>query len=863
MMEKDFLRELGRLVGPAHVSAGRVDSEVYSYDGSLALGTPDAVVFPADARETAAVIRAASREGVPCTPRGFGTNLSGGSVAPRGGVVLCFSRMNRVLGIQPERRCAVVQPGVTNLELQNALAPLGFYYAPDPASQKVATLGGNIGENSGGPHCLKYGVTTNHILGIEAVLPDGEITRFGGPALDPPGYDVRGLFVGSEGTLGAVTEATVRILPKPESVKTLLAIYDDVANAARSVSGIIARGIVPATLEMMDRPVMNAVEDSIPCGYPRDAAAVLIIEVEGPAAGLESEAESVREICAANGCRSIREARDAAERDLLWAGRRGAFGAIARIAPNYLVNDCTVPRKRLPEALAQVAAIVEKHGISHGNVFHAGDGNLHPLLFFDARDADQVDRVRKAGWEIMEACVALGGTISGEHGIGSEKIDAMRMVFSEEDLDFQRSIRKAFDPDDLFNPEKIVPEGEPRKGAAPPPKRRIAGATELIPANEEEACELVAAALAEGVALQPTGGGWRSDYGNALKRAAIPLRSDRLSAVVDYDPDNQVVIAGAGMKLATLQKHLSANNQWLPVRPPLADGCTLGGLVALGACGPERLRYGAPRDLLLGLRFVSGRGRPISAGGKVVKNVAGYDVTRLMAGSAGTLGFLTELTFRVLSAPGICRAVCALGPLKACAAAASGLLSSPLEPTFLSAALQGQDATAEAWELSVGFEGFAVTVEAQTERCAALLQKAGLCIQEPRAYSARDGFHADYLGRLCESPYLLRADAALDRVDDFVSNAADVFHGGNVLVDLGCGRISGSVADLSDENWTHIGDLARNAEGHVLLEKAPAGFKARHDVFGTLRPEWTPMHKLKDALDPRNVFAPGRLPGRR
>ncbi|MBM3333363.1 FAD-binding protein, partial [Candidatus Sumerlaeota bacterium] len=798
MIESDCLRELRRIVGPAHVSAGRADGEIYSYDGSLARGAPDAIVFPADTRQTAAVIRAASKAGVPCTPRGFGTNLSGGSVSAQGGVVVCFSRMNRILAIQPERRCAVVQPGVTNLELQEALAPLGFFYAPDPASQKVATLGGNVGENSGGPHCLKYGITTNHVLGLEAVLPDGEIVRFGGPALDPPGFDLRGLFVGSEGTLGAVTEITVRILPRPESVRTLLAIYDSVADAARSVSGIIAKGIVPATLEMMDALVMRAVEESMKCGYPPDAAAVLIIEVEGPAAGLETEVESILEICKANGCRSIREAKDSAERDLLWAGRRGAFGAVARIAPNYLVNDCTVPRTRLPDALAQVAAITEKHGLLCGNVFHAGDGNLHPLLLFDARDKDQLRRVYLAGQEIMEACVALGGTITGEHGIGTEKIEAMRLVFSDDDLAFQRAIKQAFDPADLFNPGKIVKIGK----------------------------------IGDRLLISAAGCGGRNQSPDTEISSLSPILG---VALIEYDPPNQVVTAAAGMRLTTLQEILSANNQWLPLRPPLAEGCTLGGVVALGACGPERLRYGAPRDLLLGLRFISGEGRQIRAGGKVVKNVAGYDMTRLIAGSMGALGFITELTFRVGTLPEVCRAVRARGSLEKVAAAADRVLRSSIEPTFVTAVPTAPGAIADgngAWGLTIGFEGLAVRVCAQTEHCARLLKEAGLSVLENVDYPAREGLHAKHHEVLFHQPFLLRADLPCDLVAKFVTDAADVFDGANVLVDLGCGRVAAGLPALASDGWLRVCRLAEQAQGHCVLEKASDDFKEHHDVFG-------------------------------
>ena len=312
--------------------------------------------FPADTAQTAAVVRLASEAGVAYVPRGFGTNLSGGTIASQGGLVIGLTRLNRILAIEPEGRYAVVQAGVTNLELQQALAPRGFLFAPDPASQKAATLGGNLAENAGGPHCVKYGVTTNHVLGVTAVLPGGEVLQIGGPALDPPGYDLRGVLVGSEGTLAVVTEMAVRILPSAESLLTMLVVYDDVADAARSVSAIVAAGMTPATLEMMDGAVIRAVEASKPCGYPLDAAAVLIVEVDGPLAGLAQQAERIGQLCLQNGCREVRKAKDAAERDLLWAGRRGAFGAIARLAPSFLVADCTVPRTRLPDALAQVAA---------------------------------------------------------------------------------------------------------------------------------------------------------------------------------------------------------------------------------------------------------------------------------------------------------------------------------------------------------------------------------------------------------------------------------------------------------------------------------------------------------------------------
>lgn len=857
MIPAGLLNQLRRIVGKANVAAGPVDAEVYSYDASLAIGIPDAVVFPASTEEVAAVVRAANAACVPVVPRGFGTNLSGGSIAPRGGVIVCLTRMNRILSLEPERRLALAQPGVTNLELQAALAPLGFYFAPDPASQKAATLGGNVAENSGGPHCVKYGVMTNHVLGMEVVLPSGEVTRLGAGALDPPGYDLRGLLVGSEGTLGVVTEMTLRILPLPEKVITLLAIYESTQAAARSVSAIIAHGIVPATLEMMDNPVIRAVEASYPAGYPLDAAAVLIIEVEGPAAGLDSQAQRIEELCAANGCRSIRRARDAAERDQLWAGRRGAFGALARIAPSFWVADCTVPRNRLPEALERVAEIAARFGFPSGNVLHAGDGNLHPLLFFDNRDAGQTHRVHEAGREVMKACVALGGTITGEHGVGVEKLDGMRLIFSDEDLAFQQAVKQAFDPAQLMNPGKAIPTiAASAQPAARQSQSGVAGS--LVPSSPAEACEMVAAAIAARQALVPVGGGRRADFGNWSDRATVPLRTEQLCSVIEHDADNQTVTLGAGMTLVAAQAFLAPHRQWLPFRPPLADACTVGGMVALGACGPERLAYGAPRDALLGLRFVSGMAKHIKAGGRVIKNVAGYDITRLLAGSAGTLGLLTEVTFRVCTVPEMCRALSASGTLCQCAAAAGELLRSRLNPAFVTAAPTARGS--DSWRLSVGFEGFGVTVGAQLDAAAGILRAARLRDDEAASYPLYQGTHAEVLRSAFAASFVVRVDVPVGLVAAAVEALP---RSADALLDFGCGRATLGFAAFSEEQWAALAAAAGNWAGHVVMEKAPEEFKKTHDVFAPERSDWKVMHRLKAALDPHGVFAPGRLPGRR
>ena len=338
------------------------------------------------------------------------------------------------------------------------MAQKGLQYAPDPASQKTSTMGGNLGENAGGPHCLKYGVTTHHILGVEAVMYDGAVVEIGGPAMENPGLDLIGLIVGSEGTLCMVTKIIVKLIPQPEAIKTLLAIYNSIEDASNTVSAIIADGIVPATLEMMDNIVIQAVEDSIQAGYPRDAAAVLIIELDGLKDGLERLGERIMEICKANNVREVKAAKDDAERAALWAGRKGAFGAISRLRPNYLVCDGTVPRTKLPEVLKKVLELGEQYDLKIGNVFHAGDGNLHPLILFDSRDKEELARVEKVGSEILKLCAEAGGTISGEHGIGMEKLKEMELIFSPTDIDFMRQLKTAFDPVERYNPGKVLPQ---------------------------------------------------------------------------------------------------------------------------------------------------------------------------------------------------------------------------------------------------------------------------------------------------------------------------------------------------------------------------------------------------------------------
>jgi len=457
MDKPELITRLKEIVGPENVLSSEMDLMLYSYDASLDKAKPDVVVLPDSTEEVSKIMTLAYKEKIPILGRGSGTNLTGGTVPLKGGIVVHFSRMNRILEIDYANRTATVQPGIITLDLQTKVLKNGFVYQPDPASQKVSTIGGNVAENSGGPHCLKYGVTSNHVLGLEVVLNDGTVINTGGKARDHAGYDIAALIVGSEGTIGLVTQAILKLERAPEAVKTMLAVFNAVEDGANTVSAIIAEGIIPATLEMMDNTVMRAVEETIKVGYPLDAACVLIIELDGMPEGMDENAEKIMEICRQNNVREVKMAKDEAERTVLWAGRKGAFGSVGQVRPSYLCCDGTVPRTKLPEVLSQVIELGKKYNLPIGNVFHAGDGNLHPLIMFDERDEDERQRVLKISTEILKACADAGGTISGEHGVGMEKLKETAFIFNEADLEFERQIKRAFDPDDIINPGKMIP----------------------------------------------------------------------------------------------------------------------------------------------------------------------------------------------------------------------------------------------------------------------------------------------------------------------------------------------------------------------------------------------------------------------
>lgn len=455
-----MLDELRAIVGAENVQTSLESRMVFECDAyAIAKGRADCVVIFTSTDQVAPVVKLLARERIPFLPRGAGTGLAGGVFVAQGGVLLVCSRLKGILEVNARDGYAVVEPGVVNLHLTRAAEPFGYCYAPDPSSQSACTIGGNVGNNSGGPHTLKTGVTTNHVLGVEMVLPDGEVIRAGGPCEDAPGLDLRGVLVGSEGTLGIVTKIWVRLTRIPPAWKTLLAVFPTFESAMQGVSTIIGAGIIPAALELMDHLIITAVEQSFKLGLPLDAGAVLLIELDGLAAGLDEAADRVAALCREVGATEVRTAKNQAERAGLWSGRKKAAAAVGRLSPSYITQDVVVPRSRLPEMAVTIQALEREHGLRIANLLHAGDGNLHPLILFDERDPAQFHKMEEVSHAIIRKVIALGGSVTGEHGIGIEKVGFMRDQFSEDDLDVMFRLKRLFDPAGLSNPCKLLPHG--------------------------------------------------------------------------------------------------------------------------------------------------------------------------------------------------------------------------------------------------------------------------------------------------------------------------------------------------------------------------------------------------------------------
>jgi glycolate oxidase subunit GlcD len=969
-----LVEALREIVGSENVLAQPEELLVYECDGlPQHKHPPRAVVFPASTEETSKVLALLSREGISFAPRGAGTGLSGGALAVDRGVVIELARMRKILKIDPENQLAVVQTGLVNARLSRAVAPLGLYYIPDPSSQPSCTIGGNIAENAGGIHCLKYGTTTDHILGARVVLSDGSVVDLGGSV---PGYDLLGVFVGSEGTFGIATEATVRLAPIPPAVRTLLADFADVHDASRAVSAIISAGMLPAALEMMDNAIIRAVEASVfAAGLPTDAQAVLLVEIDGIEAGIDDQAEKAESVLRQHGARSVRRAADENERQKLWAARKGAFGAVGRLSPDIMIQDAVVPRSRLPEVLAETYRIGAQYNLQLANVFHAGDGNLHPLICFDLRRGDDLERVRQAGREIMETCVRAGGSITGEHGVGLDKAGYLPLIFSDNDMDAMLRVRAAFDGTGLCNPGKIIPVplgcGEARavatqsllgarasrphqRGAASlesvdeqPPERqslsahrsggaatartdrsaslrtktatsarlaeqiseaRIANEFKQIvgaqnvnklsetnltaksqartselertlsvsPATAGEACEVMQLAAREDLAVIPAGASSWLDVGNPLSRADVILSTRRMPRIIRHEPADLVATVEAGMTLLDFQKHLAREGQWLPIDPPDDGHATIGGVVAAGLGGAQSFGYGSPRSFVIGMRGLLADGRPIRAGGNVVKNVAGYDLCKLFTGSYGTLVLITEVTFKLRPIPAETRTVIASGPVAALIHGARAVTLNRLFPVALEllsprmAAHVGLRQAERQHVLMIRIAGSPAAVVSPAAHALGLMRKentnfATLADEDEALWSTLAAAPLQFADKLIwraglRPTELFRfLDEVVQLENDEASHPSMMWHAG-----IGDGRLRAIAGAplYHREAVRALEGLREKAEtlgGSLVVENAPIEIKREFDTWGDFGSATELMKRVKQQLDPQDLLSPGRL----
>jgi len=914
LIEQSFIKELTKIVGRENILSSKKDLLAYAYDATQHKEMPEVIVFPSSTAEVSAVMKAAHRVQIPIVPRGAGTGLSGGTVPLQGGLVLELSRMNRILDVDPVNRRATAEPGVVNLDLQDALAPLGFIYPPDPASQKSCTMGGNVGENAGGPLCLKYGVTSKYVLGIETVLANGDIVDLGSNLDDIPGYDLRALLVGSEGTLGIATKLVLHILPKSEAAQTMLAIFDNLDDASQSVSDIISAGIIPTALEIMDKGMCEVIEQGVKAGYPTDAEGVLLIEVAGVADSIERQVKEISEICQKNKVRELRLPKTTAERDAVWKGRKGAFGAIARICPPYLVNDGTVPRNKMVEALRKVKEISEKYHLTIPNVAHAGDGNLHPLIMFDKNNPEEAAAAKKAGEEVLDVCIALGGTISGEHGIGFEKLNAMSRLFSPIDIAAMRKVKQVFDLNNKLNPGKLLPpeagEPQPREEAAPKEREafyqrlaEIVGAENVLrdkpatapyevdgfipnavvfPSSTEQVSQIIKAANEFKVPVAPWGSGSRQQVGPYLSAVDTVLCLKNMNKVIDFDIGNLSIKVEAGMINGELQKQMTEHKLFFPLDPLYMETSTIGGELAANASGPIRFMYGTARDMVLGLTIVTPTGDIIHAGGKTMKNVAGLDLCKMFIGSGGTLGVITEAVLRLFPLPEVNKSLWLTFPKYEDAfRVADRLLNSVLTPSSIELidGIAGRNLK-NGSRLEKGEVLLIANVEGDSETVARHVKDISTIAKENKASnivtmegekmaSALSAYRGVHRATLSAEPSTVQGKASvpISKLGDMFTAVKEVgdkhgveigitAHGGNGILYPYIAAGNADVARITD-------DLRKAAEGlggYFIVEVAPLQVRKSMDGLPQ-RNDYPLMKRLRAKFDPNNVLNPGRVIG--
>jgi glycolate oxidase subunit GlcD len=829
-----LLRDLREVLGPSHVWTDPVATRLFSRDASMLQGSCTVVALPSTRQQAIDCVRIARRYEAAIVPRGAGTGLAGGATPTGDQLVIATTRMNRILEVRPADRLARVEPGVLNLDLKRAVASAGLTFAPDPASEAASTIGGNVATNAGGPHCLLYGVTSNHVLGVEAVLADGSVVRMGSEGTDAPGYDLRGLMVGSEGTLGLITEITVLLTPLPEATQLILLSFSSVEAAGTAVLGIIAAGVVPAALELMDRPIIQAVEAFCHAGYPVEAEAILLVELQGSAAAVAQEAGIVELVAREHAVQAVQVATGPDHRARLWKGRKSALGSVAAIAPHYYQHDCVVPRTRLAEALRRIRTIVDEHDLMVVNMFHAGDGNLHPVLLFDRRIPGTLDRVLAASELIVRTCLDMGGSLSGEHGIGLEKRDFMPLMYTAPDLEAQRHVKDAFDPDHRMNWGKVLPLAPIDATVGDPGRRRVVpadahpvtlgGRERIEPASREALATLLAGATATGRRLLPVGGGVHLERGNPVEvDAEVSTRA--FNRWLEYEPAEMVARVESGVTYGALDAALAEHGQEWPVDAP--PDATIGGIVAAGVSSARRLNLGLVRDWILGLEIVTGDGRIIRAGGRTVKNVSGYDLPRLFIGSLGTLGIIVAVDLKLRPRPALRRTLRAPGDLR-------------LAETVLARLPHVAGLVASRGMLELRLEGWPEDVEEQQRRAAEIVG----------AVVAEDGGPFPAYRPWFDRPVVLEVGVAPSRLAELASSL-DVPWGALV----GTGQLWAGF-DRDDRGIQMLRERVAQAAGSLafLRGRGAANLERSAD-----RPSPEVARRLKAAFDPAGILAPGRL----
>ncbi|MBX3013566.1 MAG: FAD-binding protein [Caldilineaceae bacterium] len=850
MLTQTQLQPLTQLFAKRQLATDTVSLITYEIDAGFDRGKPDAVFYPESTHDVSQIMGWASSQRVPLIARGAGTGLSGGAVAEHGGIIVEFARMNRILTLDVPSRSAVVEPGLVNLVLDGEVKRRGLYFPPDPSSQRSSVLGGNIGENSGGPHCFKYGVTTNYVQGLEVVLADGTVVQLGGPALDYPEYDFCGVMVGSEGTLGIVTKAYVRMLRNPPGVKTLMIAFDSLEQAGRAVSAVIAAGLVPATLEMMDKKIMRMIEDYAGAGLPVEAEAGLIVEVDGYPASLDSQMEEVADLLTAHGGHTLRIAQSEEERQKIWYGRKSAAGAMSRLAPSFYLVDVTVPRSHLADMLTEVNEICDRHALTAGHVFHAGDGNLHPIILCDARNPALMERVFIACDEIIARCVAYQGSITGEHGVGIEKRRYMPAMYSGAELAAMLDLKALFDPHTLLNPGKVFPDTLPTPAYATPllPTEKL-----FAPANAEEAAAGLVACAARGDQVRIRSQVVADDGGGVL------LSTAKMNGVQRFAPDDLYVTVGAGTPLTALQAFLDEHQLQTALVSPWPQA-TIGGLIAANINAPQRMRYGGMRDNLLSTKVALTDGRVMETGRVVVKNVAGYDLTKLMVGSQGTLGMISTATLKLMPKPRVQRTVAIpVTDLQQGIAWGQALL-----PTLLVASglvLCPGKFMAKAWPtpyaLVITAEGTREDVESELSEIDTRFRASNGQGHWQESTATSTDLWAAFVGGVAPEQLLARSGIPLQQVGNYWKQVASLGPT-QWCLDLahGLAYAAHTPADGAQaQQWlTALRQPSLALGGYSVLMHTPTALHSQLDANGYQPTSRTLMHQLKARWDPKGIL---------